>query len=1046
MMVASMMEKATFNQLCKLMGAGDETVKKFVQGALKVGLLWAVGLLGAGTVTLFGEGAKLVEDSLNFAADDGNAAAYTAQKIVEFFQKKESYNNLEKAQITHALMVFSAYFDALQANAPDECKSVGLVGAEKEYLVKYAQTQPWDEDLAGHDLFLPTTDGDLPKSYEGLGRFYLAMTNKLRDFMAGHLETLPGQKKEQLNAVLNTLPDLAVATYKDQLLSLSEKSNTFLIYNLFNSLENIKYTVTGIDKKVDTLLQRNTPTASYGLPVLPNPSDNFLEGSRNRELEDLEALLNQRRTLFIFGVGGIGKTETAIQLGRRCGSAHLIRFTPPIIAGQSAIEKAILDLVIDNYRYTPSRENMDDALRRNEEFCQRLEILRNHFSGHMLIVDNFDCPGRTLDQLRGERNFRELEGCGLKLVFTTRYLKGNHPGVEIQPLDDDQLLTIMRKDCPQSRATDGQLRDLMEAVDSHTLTCVLIAKTLGDSWTDVIPAQMLEALRNAHLDQNAYPDVISDQNSGWDSRKIYGHLKALFDLSGMSQTRQAVLRYATLLPTGGMELKLVRACLSGGETESLRALVDTGWITFENVRLSLHAVIREVCREELKPDDDNCGDFLNKLRDLYDPNDYKAARYRQLAQVFTAAAQTLPDQEGNWAIRAGVLWNQLGQPGEALPLELQAVSKLETTQPNSTKLATACNNVGDTYGELGDHNKALEFQLKAMEIRKNVLPENHPDLALSYNNMGSTYGELGDRDKALAFQLKSLEIRKNVLPENHPDLALSYNNVGLTYGDLGEHNKALEFQLKALKIRKTVLPENHPLLAQSYNNVGYTCGELGEHNKALEFQLKALKIRETVLPQNHPDLASSYNNVGCAYGALGDYDKALAYQLRTLEIQETVLPDNHPLLATSYNNVGCTYGELGDRDKELELKLKALKIRETVLPDNHPDRASSYNNVGYTYSELGDQNKALDYHLKALKIRETVLPENHPLLAQSYNNVGYTYAAVDNLERAIFHTQRALAIAEYSLPERHPDRELYQRNYDILSQLIEKQSGHGKYL
>jgi hypothetical protein len=47
-MAASVMEKATFNQLCKLMGAGDETVKKFVQGALKVGLLGAVDFWAQG--------------------------------------------------------------------------------------------------------------------------------------------------------------------------------------------------------------------------------------------------------------------------------------------------------------------------------------------------------------------------------------------------------------------------------------------------------------------------------------------------------------------------------------------------------------------------------------------------------------------------------------------------------------------------------------------------------------------------------------------------------------------------------------------------------------------------------------------------------------------------------------------------------------------------------------------------------------------------------------------------------------------------------------
>lgn len=1037
-MAASVMEKATFNQLCKLMGAGDETVKKFVQGALKVGLLSAVGLLGARTVALFGEGAKWVVESLDFAADKGNAAEYTAKKIVEFFRTKESYNSLEKAQIAHTLMVFSAYFDALQANAPDACQSVGLVGEEKEYLVKYAQTQPWDEGLAGHDLFMPMTDGDLPQSYEGLGRFYLAMTNKLRDFMAGHLETLPGQKQEQLNAVLNALPALAVAAYKDQLISLSEKSQTFLIYNLFNGLESIKDTVTGIDQKVDTLLQRNTSTASYNLPVLPDPSGNFLEGSRNNELDELEKLLTQRRTLFIFGVGGIGKTETAIQLGRRHGKTHLLRFMPPMAENQSAIEQAVLDLVIGNYRYTPSRENMDDTQRRNEEFCQRLEILRNHFCDHMLIIDNFDCPGKTLDQLRGDPNFRTLEGCGLKLVFTTRYPKGNHPGVEIQPLNEHQLLAIMREDCPLACATDSQLRELMGAVDNHTLTCVLMAKTLGDDWTDVSPAQMLEALGSAHLDQNAYPEVISDQNSGWDSRKIYGHLKALFDLSGMNPTRKTVLRYATLLPAGGMELKLVRSCLSCVETESLRSLVDTGWITMENSLLSLHPVIREICREELKPDDDNCGAFLNNLLNILNPKQYDAARYTYMAECFACANDILTDASGEWASTAAYFYFDLGCFSKALPYDLKSLEIQKKHAPNDLLThAVYCHNVGMTYSNLGSHHTALTYLLEALDIHREHLPPEDENLIQSYNNIGLVYGGLGNYQAALKFQLAALEkLKRRELPEDHPDYAPIYNYLGSTYGCLGDHKTALHYHKLALEIRTKEALTDHPRLAQPCNDVGNSYCKLGDYSTALEYLNRAFHIRQKKLLPNHPDLAQSNNDLAIAYYRIGNFQQALVHQKEALRIQKAILPPQHPNLATSYNNIGLIYSKLGNHQQALEYHLMDLSICEKVLEEDHPDLAITYNNVGNAYDLLDNQSMALEYMNKALEIQKKRLPEDHPDLAQSYNNIGIIYTNLNEWAKAQDYLKVALRIYEIKLPPNHPHLCTCRSNYEYVCTML----------
>ena len=48
--------------------------------------------------------------------------------------------------------------------------------------------------------------------------------------------------------------------------------------------------------------------------------------------------------------------------------------------------------------------------------------------------------------------------------------------------------------------------------------------------------------------------------------------------------------------------------------------------------------------------------------------------------------------------------------------------------------------------------------LKALDIQEKALPEGHPNLAASYNNVGGTYGDLGDHSKALEFKLKALAI------------------------------------------------------------------------------------------------------------------------------------------------------------------------------------------------------------------------------------------------------------------------------------------------
>ena len=59
---------------------------------------------------------------------------------------------------------------------------------------------------------------------------------------------------------------------------------------------------------------------------------------------------------------------------------------------------------------------------------------------------------------------------------------------------------------------------------------------------------------------------------------------------------------------------------------------------------------------------------------------------------------------------------------------------------------------------MGDHQRALEYLEKALEIWKKVLPETHPHLATSYNNVGGTYGALGDHQREQEYKEKAQEL------------------------------------------------------------------------------------------------------------------------------------------------------------------------------------------------------------------------------------------------------------------------------------------------
>jgi tetratricopeptide (TPR) repeat protein len=175
--------------------------------------------------------------------------------------------------------------------------------------------------------------------------------------------------------------------------------------------------------------------------------------------------------------------------------------------------------------------------------------------------------------------------------------------------------------------------------------------------------------------------------------------------------------------------------------------------------------------------------------------------------------ETYPDSEG-W-YRLGLVLRKMGQ-----------FQKSQQVYEVLLEQATDEGDKGPIYHLIawakdgqGEYKEAITLYEKALEIRQQSLPSNHPDLAMSYNNIGNVCKNMGEYSKALSSHEKALEIKQQSLPPNHPDLAASYNNIGLVYYSMGEYSKARSFYERAVNIGQQSLPSNHPNLQIYRNNL-----------------------------------------------------------------------------------------------------------------------------------------------------------------------------------------------------------------------------------
>ena len=238
----------------------------------------------------------------------------------------------------------------------------------------------------------------------------------------------------------------------------------------------------------------------------------------------------------------------------------------------------------------------------------------------------------------------------------------------------------------------------------------------------------------------------------------------------------------------------------------------------------------------------------------------------------------------------------------------QSAACSPTTTPTPPQATTTWR---PTSTPRGSTLQAQPLYEKALEIRRRLLTDDHPDTANSYNNLAYNLNAQGKYAQAQPLYEKALEISRRLLTDDHPDTAISYDNLAGNLDAQGKYAQAQPLFEKALEIHRRLLTDDHPHTASSYNNLAVNLNAQGKYAQAQPLYEKALEIRRRLLTDDHPDTANSYNNLAANLNAQGKYAQAQPLYEKALEIHRRLLTDDHPDTANSYNNLASNLNAQG---------------------------------------------------------------------------------------------------------------------------------------
>lgn len=763
-----------------------------------------------------------------------------------------------------------------------------------------------------------------------------------------------------------------------------------------------------------------TPSAAK-LWTVPYERNVFFTG-REGVLAKLRSQLNNGKNAAIAqaisGLGGIGKTQTAVEYAYR----HRNDYTAIFWVRAETRSETQTDFVdIARLLNLPEKDEPDPG-----DAVQAVKRWLENTTGWLLIFDNADKPEQLTD-FRPRMGLAQgtTENCPQHILLTSRAQTFDSLGIA-QPIGLKQL--------SRQEAVIFLLTRAGHTLNNENekLAAASLAGALG-----YLPL----ALEQAGAYINAKSTDCAAYLKSYSRRKL-----SLLEKKG--PVAGAYLK--SVATTWSINFQAVEAT-SQAAADLLRmsAFLSPEAVPYELIETGASA-LGETLANELKDMQDDPIAFAEVLASL---TRYSLVRAEPSIQAYSVARMVQEVQKSVLTAEESQLWIQriiaaltlaLTEAGyenwpkieRLLPHAKKTLEHIETYGIDSEAATAFLAHIGQYFYERGLYQNAESPYHKALVLDQKRLGNDHPNIAKRLDDLATVYSAQGCYGDAEPLFLQSLTLSQQSLNENHPDIATSLNNLALLYWKQGRYKSAEQLLRQAIEIDKSNPDQSDPDIAARLGSLAIVYSEQDKDDDAEALYIQAIELGKRTLNEDDPLLAMRLNNLGGFYAERGRYSEAEPLFMQAIEIGGESLGYEHPSVATWLNNLAYSCRGQGLYEYAEPLFLRAIELGKLSLGEQHPEVAIRLNNLAVMYKEQNRHDEAEPLFLEAIKIGERKLGNCHATLAVWLSDLADLYQDQCRYSEAERFYGQSLAIFQKSLGSNHSS---YQRVTNKLHTLKEKQ-------
>ena len=712
-----------------------------------------------------------------------------------------------------------------------------------------------------------------------------------------------------------------------------------------------------------TLPLTDTPSSGKEMPQLflvPFPQDSQFIG-RETVLSNLDSQLESHKCAALTGIGGIGKSQVAIE--------HCYRFHERIpeasvfwIHSSSAerFEEAVTAIAKEAQLpgWNDSKSNklslVQSWLERadSQPWLLVLDSLDDRsvlFEERVAVSDSGSSKTRIVDFLP-----RHNRGCILVTTrdnYVAQSLCDNRQSIEILPFtpqeaqdylrskmsvpDQDMYSEKLVKELDHIPLAISQATGYMN-MNKLTLAQYMSILTRSESTTQSLLDRELPDLRR---DREAEHSVSKTWRISFEYIRIHDQRAAgIFSLMAILD-RQGIPEY--LLQNEEEDILDFNDSIGRLKAFSLIS-VETNGHTFE-----MHRLVQIATRKWLE--------IEGKLKQWQ-------------ATGLSIVAKSYPNPGyGNWAQCA------------SLAPQVQVVTQYKSDHDESyLNMSKLLGNAAMYDYFQGKYDAAVKKWLELSAVNERILGSDHPSVLEVRYWLGSSKMRLGQLTESKQMLSRTLDSARRLLGHNHKVTLRCMGDLSLVFLGQERFQEALDMGKEVVCRSREVLGDEDEATRCFVGHLAIVYVRLGRYHEAAELFEKVLSVRIRPYPTSDPSMLIEVSNLATAYSHLGRYEEAAEMHHQVLQMMCKTCGPKHPATFATMNNLASTWNAMGKCREAKELMLRVVELSRTEQGPAHPETLAFMQNLACCWAGMNRLEEAEKVSREVLESQKQILGNENP--------------------------------------------------------------------